>query len=134
MRQLNSGKTILKNNRAQNEDVAAKGKHKNTRKRCECEAAPTRGTQKHDAESVYCGGIVFRDLTYPSMPAWTLWIQVKRNKILRTHKKMMMVRAVVLLTKAAPPREYAADLPAPHNDDEEANHVNPDASKKQSNT
>ena len=79
---------------------------------------------------------MFRDLTYPSMPAWTLWIQVKRNKILRTHKKMMMVRAVVLLTKAAPPRDYVADLSAPHSDDDadEANHVNPDASKKQSTT
>ena len=50
---------------------------------------------------------------------------------------MMMVRAVVVLTKAAPQREYVADLSsATHSDDDadEASHVNPDAPKKQSTT
>ena len=51
-------------------------------------------------------------------------------------KANIRTRANDVSAKAAPPRDYVADLSAPHSDDDAdgANHVNPDAPKKQSTT
>ena len=39
---------------------------------------------------------------------------------------MYIMACCASLTNAAPPREYVRDLSAPHNDDEEARHENPE--------